>query len=158
VNDRQSVGDRNCCWLTVESHWLEHTALREAVFHSMEWGLLIVTRWQATLLSALSAPTDRIHEVHLVIAEFKKGLLHMYEGVSKSYRTRRLEREPQMAQFSATRCSCIAILWISLVRFAAITLYIASQGLFIVVKSIFRYRLSPETFGYTLVAESFFRS
>jgi hypothetical protein len=32
-----------------------------------------------------------------------------YEGVSKSFRTGRLERELQMVQLSATRCSCIAI-------------------------------------------------
>jgi hypothetical protein len=45
----------------------------------------------------------------------------------------RLERELQMVQLSATMCSCIAILWFSLVRFAAITLYIASQRVFIIV-------------------------
>jgi hypothetical protein len=33
-----------------------------------------------------------------------------YEGVSKSFRTDHLERELQMIQLSATRCSCIAIL------------------------------------------------
>jgi len=38
-----------------------------------------------------------------------------YEGVSKSFRTGSLERELQMVQPSATRCSCIAILWVSLV-------------------------------------------
>jgi hypothetical protein len=32
-----------------------------------------------------------------------------YEGVSKSFRTGRLERELQMVQLSAIRCSCIAI-------------------------------------------------
>jgi len=51
----------------------------------------------------------------------------MSECVSKSLRTGRLERERQMAQLSATRCSCIAILWVSLVSSAAITLYVASQ-------------------------------
>jgi hypothetical protein len=55
------------------------------------------------------------------------------EGVSKSFRTGRLERELQMVQLSATRCSCIAILWVSLVRFAAITLCVAPQRVFIVV-------------------------
>jgi hypothetical protein len=55
-----------------------------------------------------------------------------YEGVSKSFRTVRLERELQMVQLSATRCSCIAILWVSLVSFAAIILYVASQREFIV--------------------------
>jgi hypothetical protein len=33
-----------------------------------------------------------------------------YVGVSKSFRTDRLELELQMVQLSATRCSCIAIL------------------------------------------------
>jgi hypothetical protein len=34
----------------------------------------------------------------------------LYEGVSKSFWTGRLEQELQMVQLSATRCSCIAIL------------------------------------------------
>jgi hypothetical protein len=38
-----------------------------------------------------------------------------------------------MVQLSATRCSYIAILWVSLVSFAAITLCVASQRVFIVV-------------------------
>jgi hypothetical protein len=33
-----------------------------------------------------------------------------YEGVTKSFRTGRLERELQIVQLSATSCSCIAIL------------------------------------------------
>jgi hypothetical protein len=41
----------------------------------------------------------------------------LYEGVSKSIRTGRLERELQMVQLSATRCSCIAILWVRPVMF-----------------------------------------
>jgi hypothetical protein len=41
----------------------------------------------------------------------------MYENVSKSFRTGCLERELRMVQLSATRCSCIAILWVSLVEF-----------------------------------------
>jgi hypothetical protein len=56
-----------------------------------------------------------------------------YEGVSKSFRTDRLERELQMVQLSATRCSCIAIWWVILVSFAAITLCVASQQVFVVV-------------------------
>jgi len=54
-----------------------------------------------------------------------------------------------MVQLSDTRCSCIAILWVGPVSFAAITLCVASQRMLILV--IYRYRLSPETFGYTLV-------
>jgi hypothetical protein len=63
------------------------------------------------------------------------GLLfhYAYEGVSKSFRTGHLERELQIVQLAATRCSCIAILWISLVSSAAITLCVASQRVFIFV-------------------------
>jgi hypothetical protein len=37
-----------------------------------------------------------------------------------------------MVQLSATTCFCIAILRVSLVSFAAITLYVASQCVFVV--------------------------
>jgi len=47
------------------------------------------------------------------------------ESVSKSFRTGHLERELQMVQVSAIRCSCIAILWVSLV-------WVASQPVSIV--------------------------
>jgi hypothetical protein len=60
-----------------------------------------------------------------------------YEGVSKSFRTGRLERELQMLQLSATRCSYIAILWVSLVSFASITLYVASQRVFVALSFYF---------------------
>jgi hypothetical protein len=59
----------------------------------------------------------------------------MYEGVSKSFRTGPLERQLQMVQLSATRCSYIAILWASPVSFAAITLCVVSR-VFIVVSHI----------------------
>jgi hypothetical protein len=52
----------------------------------------------------------------------------MHEGVSST-----LERELQMVELSATRCSFVAILWVSLVSFAAITLCVASRRMFIVV-------------------------
>jgi len=57
----------------------------------------------------------------------------LYEGVSKSFRTGRLERELQMVQLCAISCSCIASLWVSLVSFAAVALYVASQRVFVVV-------------------------
>jgi hypothetical protein len=60
------------------------------------------------------------------------GLLE-HEGISKSFRTGGLERELQIVQLSATRCSCIAILGVSLVSFAAITLCVTSQRVFIIV-------------------------
>jgi len=40
-----------------------------------------------------------------------------YEGVSKSFWTVCLEQEIQVVQLSATRCSCISILWVNLVSF-----------------------------------------
>jgi len=49
----------------------------------------------------------------------------------KSFRTGRLERELQTVQLSATSCSCIVILWVSLTSFVAITLCVASQRVFI---------------------------
>jgi hypothetical protein len=52
-------------------------------------------------------------------------------GLSRSFRTGRLARELQKVQLSATRCSCIAILWISLVRFAAMNLCVVSVRVFI---------------------------
>jgi hypothetical protein len=55
----------------------------------------------------------------------------LYEGVFKSFRTGRLERGLQMVQLSATRCSYIVILWLSLVSFGAITVCIVSQRVFI---------------------------
>jgi hypothetical protein len=64
-------------------------------------------------------------------------IILIYEGVSKSFRTGRLERGLHMVQLSTTRCSCIAILWVSLVSFAAITLHFASQRVFIFVNIYF---------------------
>jgi len=55
------------------------------------------------------------------------------EGVSTSFQTGRLEWELQMLQLSATICSCITILWVSLVSLFVITLSVTSQRLFIVV-------------------------
>jgi hypothetical protein len=53
-----------------------------------------------------------------------------------------------MVQLSATKCSYIAILWVSLVSFTAITLLCCSSTSSTKGKRIFRYRLSPETFRY----------
>jgi hypothetical protein len=69
-----------------------------------------------------------------------------YEGVSKSFWTGRLERELNMVQLSATRCSCIAILWVSLVSFAALII-LCCFSTSVCCCGLFRFRLSPETFG-----------
>jgi hypothetical protein len=58
---------------------------------------------------------------------FKNVKIKIYEAVSRSFRTDRLERETQIVQLSATRCSCIDILWVSLVSSVAITLCVAPQ-------------------------------
>jgi hypothetical protein len=52
--------------------------------------------------------TDITFHYALILGASRKE--RIYEGVSKGFRTARLERELQMAQLSATRCSCIAIL------------------------------------------------
>jgi hypothetical protein len=72
--------------------------------------------------------------------------LRTYDGVSKSFRTDRLERELQMVELSATRCSCI-----SLCEFYRHNPSCSFSKSVYCCKRIFRYRLSPETFGYTLV-------
>jgi hypothetical protein len=54
-------------------------------------------------------------------------------GRIQIFRTGRLERELQIVQLIATMCNFIAILWVSLVSFATITLCVASQRVFIVV-------------------------
>jgi hypothetical protein len=65
-----------------------------------------------------------------------------YECVFISFRTGRLERELQIVQLSVSRCSCTAILWVSLVSFAAITLCVVSQrvtpkvGVYFVIDSV----------------------
>jgi hypothetical protein len=66
----------------------------------------------------------------------ERMLSSVYESVSESFRTGRLEPELQMVQLSATRCNCIAILWVSVTNFVAITLYVASHRVFIVVSVI----------------------
>jgi hypothetical protein len=48
-----------------------------------------------------------------------------------------LERELQMVQLSATRCSCVTILWDSPVSFGAITLCVVSQRVFIFLVAYF---------------------
>jgi hypothetical protein len=74
-----------------------------------------------------------------------------YEDVSKSFRTGLLERELQMVQLSATRCSCIAIIVSqSSESCRHNTLCCFSTSVYCYC-CLFRYRLSPETFGYTLV-------
>jgi hypothetical protein len=66
--------------------------------------------------------TKDILYIHLFHACYIRGCIQKFTDWPG-----RLEWELQMVQLSATRCSCIAILWVSLVSFAAITLYVASE-------------------------------
>jgi len=73
----------------------------------------------------------------------------IYDGVSKSFRTGRLERELQMVQLSATRCSCNSYFVSQPSEFYRHnTLRCFSTSVYC---CLIRYRLIPETFGYTLV-------
>jgi hypothetical protein len=85
------------------------------------------TDWLLTLKASASQIG---YSSSVTLNSFRSSLSKMpvyYEGVSKSFRTGHLERELQMVQLSATRCSYIAILWLSRRNFAAITLCAASQ-------------------------------
>jgi hypothetical protein len=59
-----------------------------------------------------------------------------YVSLSKSSRTGRLERDLRMVQLSATTCSFIAILWVSLVCFASVIICVPSQRVFVVFISL----------------------
>jgi hypothetical protein len=82
-------------------------------------------------------------------------------GLSKSFRTCRLERELQIVQLSATRCSCIAILWVTRVSFAAITLCVASQrvtpkiNLYFFIDSVRKLLDKPSYVGHLMAFYSY---
>jgi hypothetical protein len=71
--------------------------------------------------------------LHLTVAIIILCIHGMCEVLHKSFRICHLEPE----LLAATRCSCISILWVSLVSFAAITLCVASQWAFIVIVAYF---------------------
>jgi hypothetical protein len=132
-----SIRNRRQCWqcqqselvsivATRISHWLSKPDLADT--RSVQWKYMLVDDSVSTLFTA--------GVITLRPAGFFFLLLIVnliYEAVSIRFRTGRLGRELQMIQLSAIKCSCIAILWVSLVSFAAITLYIACQQVFIVV-------------------------
>jgi hypothetical protein len=78
---------------------------------------LYLTLWVSVWIS---------HEAQFPFCEIHTTLYPKVSGLAA------LERDLRMVQLSVTRCSCIAILWVSLVSFAAITLYVASQRVFVV--------------------------
>jgi hypothetical protein len=62
-------------------------------------------------VDSVEIPKAYIPVLYSNIRSFRMGSdVIKYEGVSKSFRTGRLQRELQIVQLSATGCSCIAIL------------------------------------------------
>jgi hypothetical protein len=105
------------CMLTVSIY---EVPMRHEIALKMAWGdgPKRISKWSVTIRSPNFA---------ISLTEFG-----IYGGLSKSFRTGHPERELQMIEISATRCSCVAILWVSLVSFAAITRCVAYERVFIV--------------------------
>jgi hypothetical protein len=87
-----------------------------------------------------------ISSASFALTSVLNSVASQYEGVSKSFRTGRLERELHMVRLSATRCSCSAILWVSLVSFAAISLCVASQAYISLSTQSGKFWIHPRTF------------
>jgi hypothetical protein len=87
-------------------------------------GFIYVRQLRIYWLSSRWQPTS--------VSELGGFLRTIYDGVSKSFRNCRPERELQMVLLSADRCSFTTLLWVSLVSFTAITLCVASR-VFIIV-------------------------
>jgi hypothetical protein len=118
--------------------------------------------WEAETRKQLSGLSSSSWSLDLPFFTFifEKNCSQIYEGVSKSFRTGHLERELQMVGLSTTRCTSIAILWVSIVSFAAITLCVASQRVFIVVSvyfEIYSVRKLLDTTSYVLPRRLFIR-
>jgi hypothetical protein len=110
----------------------EQHSHRSVEEHNKNW-ILTAT----ALAETLTANFPKMNlTLHLAISSAASHT-HTHEGVSRSFRTGHLEREQEMVQLSTTSCSYIVILWVSIVNFAAITLCVASQWVFIVVSVYF---------------------
>jgi hypothetical protein len=101
----------------------------------VKWVLYYIDAYQDQVQEpTFSAPTNtKLIAIFSADSEMEHEGERTYEGVSKIFRTGHLERELQMVQLSATRCSCIAILWVRIMSFAAITLCVASQRIILKV-------------------------
>jgi hypothetical protein len=124
--------------------------------------ILKYTRWSLNHFKSSSAELWRrvvfwldtdVSEVHAAsIVRIKWPVISQiqsYEGVTKSFRTGCLERELKVVQLSATRCSCIAFFVSQSSEFCGHDPFVLLLNEFLLLS--FRYRLSLETFGYTLV-------
>jgi hypothetical protein len=87
------------------------------------------------------------------------GSMPSYKRIPYRNNASKIKRILQMVQLSATRCSFIAILWASLVNFAAITLCVASQraipkvSIYFVIDSV-RIRLETPSYFFFFTWES----
>jgi hypothetical protein len=104
------------------------------ISHSSVADLFIYSRYKSITLKISHYKYHNIEQSQEIILNINhiEKIFKIYKGVSKSFRTGRLERELQMVQLCATMCSCIAILWVSLVSSVAITVCVASQRVFVV--------------------------
>jgi hypothetical protein len=128
------LGGSNCCtWLyeylqicvsRVASLYFLGTAER-CLLIAPDVGYASVLRQYVQTAWTGASNTGNLH-----LLETMRGCIHKFSDWPPGART-------SMAQLSATRCSCIAILWVSLVSFATITLYAASQRVFIFVFDFF---------------------
>jgi hypothetical protein len=121
-------------YVTLQEHVWKICDLREYIPVSLTLFAMLFEVYEHLLLLLIYDNGSHKYFFH---PEFYYVTTGMYEGVSKSFQTGRLERELQMVQLSATRRSCIAILWICLLSFSAIPLCVASQRVFIVVSVYF---------------------
>jgi hypothetical protein len=87
----------------------------------------LTTDYRHTSVTCGGLPDSRGHVFYSLALGNSGRSLFILVVEWKSFRTGRLERELQMVQLSATLCSCIAILWVSLVSFVAITLWRGRQ-------------------------------
>jgi hypothetical protein len=82
------------------------TALEESIYDRASDEISVLCGFQFPLTASLCSSTSGL----LVRALGELLGLSLYEGISKSFRTGRVERELQMVQLCATRSSYIAIL------------------------------------------------
>jgi hypothetical protein len=148
-------GPRSCVWTNHRPAVLGHFPFSFGnQFRTTRWVHLYRLHLELIVVSWFGISLHKCQRlVTWHVSEWCKELYsERYEGVSESFRTDRLQRELQMVQRSATRCSCIAILWVGLVSFAAMTICVASQRVIPKVSVYFVIDSVWKLFGYTLVS------
>jgi hypothetical protein len=84
------------------------------------------------------------------LPNFQSYKVNLYRSVQCTLQLSFKRRELKMVQLSATRCSCVGFVSQSNEFYRHNPLCCFSTSVYC-CKCAFRYRLSPETFGYTLV-------